>query len=420
MPLPQSVDADNGSIKPDRVDRVLFIQNAEEPNLVGGEDDGCIEPAAESSASTVRSSSAVSLETLGAAGTNMGCGLEGEHEGRVSGGSDGRDRTISAIEVGSEASGRRKSLLPLTSSFSSSTHQMGADIMSPPEVAEQSSHTRRCSTATFGNDHYDMPDPSIRKLAVRPLSYPPSESHPLSRTLHGEQADLGPANHQTSHISDPARHPSLSTSLPSNGPPLKTPTSAVPPSDPPSLNTSTSVDSISFPNTQSSNSSSDLLLLIAAHLLSTHAAELMKHSQRMHESSEAMQRMAKASLDWRDVLVLMTRQRGLLPEEELIRGEGEREDRLTPIPARPSVPRSGSQAHLDFPSLVSDSAKMDRQSQIRHKHTSLPTFLGASPIHEPPSLESSIPPPENTTTTQKIELVNLQSQKALMSVRDAC
>ncbi|WVQ94068.1 hypothetical protein IAU59_001146 [Kwoniella sp. CBS 9459] len=49
----------------------------------------------------------------------------------------------------------------------------------------------------------------------------------------------------------------------------------------------------------------DLPLLIASHLLSTHAAALMRHSSSMTEASETMRKMAKESLDWGGILMRM-------------------------------------------------------------------------------------------------------------------
>ena len=50
----------------------------------------------------------------------------------------------------------------------------------------------------------------------------------------------------------------------------------------------------------------DLPLLIASHLLSTHAAALMRHSTGMRDVSEIMHQMAKESLDWGGVLLGMS------------------------------------------------------------------------------------------------------------------
>ncbi|WWC58052.1 uncharacterized protein I303_100587 [Kwoniella dejecticola CBS 10117] len=49
----------------------------------------------------------------------------------------------------------------------------------------------------------------------------------------------------------------------------------------------------------------DLPLLIASHLLSTHAAALIRHSTSMKEVSETMHKMARESLDWGGVLMGM-------------------------------------------------------------------------------------------------------------------
>ncbi|WWC66901.1 uncharacterized protein I206_100808 [Kwoniella pini CBS 10737] len=51
--------------------------------------------------------------------------------------------------------------------------------------------------------------------------------------------------------------------------------------------------------------SADLPLLIASHLLSTHAAALIRHSSSMKEVSETMHRMARESLDWGGILMGM-------------------------------------------------------------------------------------------------------------------
>ncbi|WVW81723.1 hypothetical protein I302_103719 [Kwoniella bestiolae CBS 10118] len=49
----------------------------------------------------------------------------------------------------------------------------------------------------------------------------------------------------------------------------------------------------------------ELPLLIASHLLSTHAAALLRHSSSMKEVSETMHKMARESLDWGGVLMGM-------------------------------------------------------------------------------------------------------------------
>jgi hypothetical protein len=56
---------------------------------------------------------------------------------------------------------------------------------------------------------------------------------------------------------------------------------------------------------QLGSSTSDLPLLIASHLLSTHAASLMRHSATMRDSSELMRRLARESLDWGSMLMAM-------------------------------------------------------------------------------------------------------------------
>ena len=53
-------------------------------------------------------------------------------------------------------------------------------------------------------------------------------------------------------------------------------------------------------------SATDLPFLIASHVLSTHAAQLMQQSTDMHEVSEAIRRMAKESLDWGGVLMRLS------------------------------------------------------------------------------------------------------------------
>ncbi|WWD22366.1 hypothetical protein CI109_106857 [Kwoniella shandongensis] len=53
------------------------------------------------------------------------------------------------------------------------------------------------------------------------------------------------------------------------------------------------------------NPTSELPLLIASHLLSTHAAALMRHSTTIQEINRSMRRMAQESLDWGSVLMEM-------------------------------------------------------------------------------------------------------------------
>ncbi|WWC85739.1 uncharacterized protein L201_000605 [Kwoniella dendrophila CBS 6074] len=64
------------------------------------------------------------------------------------------------------------------------------------------------------------------------------------------------------------------------------------------------------PFTPSTGSTPELPLLIASHLLSTHAAALIRHSSNMKEASETMHKMAKESLDWGGILMNMAQKKG--------------------------------------------------------------------------------------------------------------
>ena len=60
----------------------------------------------------------------------------------------------------------------------------------------------------------------------------------------------------------------------------------------------------------SPSSASEVPLMIASHLLSTHASELARFSITMREASESMDRMAKESSEWGRILVEMVNGRG--------------------------------------------------------------------------------------------------------------
>lgn len=162
--------------------------------------------------------------------------------------------------------------------------------------------------------------------------------------------------------------------------------------------------SLTAPASHNTSKTSDLPLLIASHLLSTHSSTLMRHSSSMKDISETMNLMAKESLRWGEIILGMTnapphpggpwdqddqygRQRAAPPsakdayDQEPLRGAFEKlstgsmsltgpattrqdaqSDHLTPLPRRPSTARSD--------------ARSRRMSEASRKHSeSLPADL---------------------------------------------
>ena len=93
----------------------------------------------------------------------------------------------------------------------------------------------------------------------------------------------------------------------------------------------------------SDNASPNLPLYIASHLLSTHAAELMRQSSSMRQASENMSRMAQESLQWGGVLMGMTQQQQPRAESDRPLGETDR-----PWSRAQTAPPSGTNRDSPF------------------------------------------------------------------------
>lgn len=151
-------------------------------------------------------------------------------------------------------------------------------------------------------DSATQTSPPIMGSPRRPLPRPPSiSSRPpslvVSSTSHAT-ASAPCSPHATPEQQLP-RSPS--------GPRLHVPP---PPPDTPSPSLTAGPPPLQAPNqarsTVSSSPASDLPLLIASHLLSTHAAALMRHSTTMRDVSEIMHQMAAESLEWGGILLGMS------------------------------------------------------------------------------------------------------------------
>lgn len=176
----------------------------------------------------------------------------------------------------------------------------------PAESLSSSQITAR-QPATFSviNERGEMIDAAIQTVPEpapspqRPLPRPPSVSSrppslvrsslsyatgPAPRSPHEAPKDLAQrAGEPRLHFPPPPPHtPSMSGELPQTVPAPERARS-----------------------TRSSGPASDLPLLIASHLLSTHAAALMRHSTTMRDVSEVMRQMATESLEWGGVLLGM-------------------------------------------------------------------------------------------------------------------
>lgn len=152
----------------------------------------------------------------------------------------------------------------------------------PPSHAPESSEGYVPERSTSTTPDIKLPtgalppqDASLHASAYahRPLPSPPNAS------IHSRRSRLsGSGSHSHSHAhTNHTNHTTLGTHTP-----VPSPTSAQP-----------------------GSSTSDLPLLIASHLLSTHAASLMRHSATMRESSELMRQLARESLDWGSMLMAM-------------------------------------------------------------------------------------------------------------------
>ncbi|WWC97128.1 hypothetical protein V866_004006 [Kwoniella sp. B9012] len=145
----------------------------------------------------------------------------------------------------------------------------------------------------------------------------------------------------------------------------------------------------------------ELPLLIASHLLSTHAAALLRHSSGMKEVSETMHKMARESLDWGGVLMGMAQRNESvdgLPKisENQPQHAGGYEGIPLPKPAaafdRPDLPRSATYMNYGH----SHAAPTPTQDPIQQAYNALngdtPTLRNIPPrIHvdntQPPKPE---------------------------------
>ncbi|WVF66450.1 hypothetical protein IAT40_001190 [Kwoniella sp. CBS 6097] len=138
----------------------------------------------------------------------------------------------------------------------------------------------------------------------------------------------------------------------------------------------------------------DLPLLIASHLLSTHAAALMRHSPSMNEASETMRKMAKESLDWGGVLMRMADKKPR-PSASL---EG-----LPTVHEHPEGGSFGSYEGIPLPKSASTSTSTSRPTPrpgnfASHQHLPVPDQQGNyDPIREAYDHLTSLPPRPTTT-----------------------
>ncbi|WRT63640.1 uncharacterized protein IL334_000563 [Kwoniella shivajii] len=86
------------------------------------------------------------------------------------------------------------------------------------------------------------------------------------------------------------------------------------------------------PLTSGTSHPTELPLLIASHLLSTHAAALLKHSTSMNEVSETMRKMAKESLDRGSVMMDMAQRSETIDGLPRLRGDPSKHGQYEGIP----------------------------------------------------------------------------------------
>ncbi|OCF41717.1 hypothetical protein I317_04421 [Kwoniella heveanensis CBS 569] len=134
----------------------------------------------------------------------------------------------------------------------------------------------------------------------------------------------------------------------------------------------------------------DLPLLIASHLLSTHAAALMRHSSSMTEASETMRKMAKESLDWGRVLMRMADKKPR-PSASL---EG--------LPKVQEQPQGSQYEGVPLPKSAATSGSTSRQppqpgTSQSYQYLSVPdAHDGYDPIREAYDHLTSLPPRPTT------------------------
>lgn len=154
-------------------------------------------------------------------------------------------------------------------------------------------------------DAFSQTSPGIGTPPRRPLPPPPGIGSRRSSIINETLGDIqnstrvGVAqDHRTSsrHLDPPMLN------IPP--PPLGSPSPRLSPQETPHIVHPAQVEGT--PSIYGSRPTSDLPLLIASHLLSTHAAALMRHSATMRDVSEVMHQMAQESLEWGGILLGMS------------------------------------------------------------------------------------------------------------------
>ncbi|WVQ76358.1 hypothetical protein IAR50_006023 [Cryptococcus sp. DSM 104548] len=156
------------------------------------------------------------------------------------------------------------------------------------------------------------------------------------------------------------------------------------------------------PPAPSSSPTPDLPILIASHLLSTHAATLLRHSGEMVGSSEVMRKMARESLEWGGILMGMAEKMTKKQQEEH-RVEG--------------VPRLRSGTPLAFDTLLRSSSRSSQGHGHGHDGmTRSRSSLTVDHVHSAYGSVTSSPTP--TPVAQRVSFESKQGRRPMDSLEE--
>lgn len=254
-PERQRRDSDNGTVKSGHLGRVLYVNNRDSID--------------ETEENEVQSRSFTPFEP-----DNPVSPLECVLNDKSPEGKSGPERK--SLEV------QRQLLFSPGRSDTSQRAQSPSTAQPSISTGHDGAPVSRASSHRFGNMVDASAQTSVPPSPVpsrRPLPRPPSNGNTPNRDSHH------PGTASNSHHSNTGRDRTRPTSLPP--PPL-----SFPYPQPHGLQTS-------------SGQTPDLPLLIASHLLSTHAATLMRQSAELVEGAEMMKRMADESMQWGAMLLSM-------------------------------------------------------------------------------------------------------------------
>ncbi|OXH00311.1 hypothetical protein C370_07336, partial [Cryptococcus neoformans A1-35-8] len=238
----------------------------------------------------------------------------------------------------------------------------------------------------------DIPSfpPAVTMIDGQPIPQSGSSGHSSSDHGHGQAGSFSPQRALSTPSPDPQKYsesyttPVLvdeATQTSVQPSPVSSARPSRPLPRPPSRQTSTSPRSYLSPPRPtfipppppSSSPTSDLPLLIASHLLSTHAATLLRHSGEIIGTGDVMRKMARESLEWGGILMGMA-EKATRQQQEAQRSEGMPRQRSgTPL-AFDTLIRSGSHSSQGHASPTrSQSHSVDPARSSYASLTSIPS-----------------------------------------------